>query len=88
MNKFVIVIGLLFCLSVSCVYANEGVDTFVPSSGLKMNQNSTGMKIENFFKNNQVKNKSFEQRKNNYNNRNNNYHNNNQNYPKQTSSWT
>ena len=50
MNKFVIIIGLMFCLSVSCVYANEGVDTFVPSRGLKMNQNSAGMKIENFFK--------------------------------------
>ena len=47
MNKFVIVIGLMICLSVSCAFANENVDRFVPSSGLK---------IENFCKNNQVKN--------------------------------
>lgn len=89
MNKFVIVIGLMICLSVSVAFANENVDRFVPSRGLKMNENSAGMKIENFFKNNQAKNNSYNQKKNNYSNRNNyNYDNNNQNKQKTTSGWT
>lgn len=91
MNKFVILCGMILCLSVCAVQAEQNVDRFVPSQGLKMNESSVGMKIENFFRNNNTQNNSYNQKNNNYNNNyenNYNYNKNNQNKPKTTSGWT
>lgn len=87
MNKFVILFGMILFLSVCSVCAEESVDRFVPSQRLKMNDSSVGMKIENFFRNNQTQNNSYNQKNNNYDN-NDNYNKNNQNKQKTTSGWT
>lgn len=85
---FIVLILSIFVVNSGIVFAADNVDKFVPSRGVKMNDSSLGMKIENSIKNNQSKEKSKPIQQNSYNNYNNNYNVNNPSTTKYKSDWT